>query len=80
MKETKKAKALKVVKEALKLKRDIKETDSMHTIAEWDSLGHLVVLTALDKEFKGKIAEIKDIAAADSVKKILTILGREKII
>lgn len=80
MNKTSKEKVLKAIAKALKLKKPIKEDDSVGTLQEWDSFGHLVVLTALDREFKGRIADIRDMAGADSVKKILAILEREKLI
>lgn len=75
-----KEKVLQIITEAFGLKEQISEDDSMETIEEWDSLGHLTMLTALDKEFQGRLAEIRDLASANSVKKIVDILEREKLI
>ena len=47
---------------------------------EWDSMGHLSILVALDKHFNGKIAGISDLAEADSVEKIIKILKDNSII
>ena len=53
---------------------------SVWNVNEWDSLGHLGILTALDKFFGGKVAAIKDMAKADSVRKILQILKNNSLI
>ena len=47
---------------------------SADNIEEWDSLGHLGILVALDKAFDGKLASINEMATADSVNKIIKIL------
>lgn len=46
----------------------------------WDSLGHLEILVNLDKVLKGKAIKIKGLAEAHSVKKILTILKKNKLL
>lgn len=53
---------------------------SVWNINEWDSLGHLGILTALDVFFGGKVAAIKDMAKADSVRKILQLLKNNSLI
>ncbi len=66
---------IKIIGNALKLENiELNEDSSVDNIDEWDSLGHLGVLVALDKAFDGKIASIKEIATADSVGKILQVL------
>jgi len=47
---------------------------------EWDSLGHLSVLVALDEFFHGKIADIEEMSTANSVKKILQILDDHSLV
>lgn len=49
-------------------------------VEEWDSLGHLGVLAALDTFFDGKVGDIKEIGTADSVRKILQILREHSLI
>ncbi len=80
MKKNDEGKVLNVITKALKLKKKVNENDSVQTLGEWDSLSHLVILTAIDKMFGGKAANIQDLANADSIKKILKILKREKLI
>ena len=49
-------------------------------IKEWDSIGHLGVLTKLDKLFDGKVAAIQELADADSLQKIVVILREHSLI
>ena len=53
---------------------------SVENVEEWDSLGHLGVLVALDKAFDGKIGSIKEMATAGSVTKIIEILKTNSFI
>ena len=80
MDENNRNKVLQIIEKAFEGKRQITEEDSMETVEEWDSFGHILILTALDKEFNGKVAGIQDLAGANSVNKILGILEREKLI
>lgn len=64
-----------IAESALGLKPgSINDEDGALTISEWDSLGHLKVLTELDIEFDGKLAEIDALADAKSIKEIKAIL------
>ena len=47
---------------------------------KWDSLGHLEILMNLDKALKGKAINIEDLAQAFSVKKIFTVLKKNKLL
>ena len=49
-------------------------------VASWDSLGQLSILVALDKLFDGKIADIREMAEANSVLKILSILRQHSLL
>ena len=70
-----------VIHNALNLKDKTLTLESrMNAVEEWDSLGHLGILSALDKFFDGRIAAIKEMAGADSVKKILGILKDNSLI
>jgi len=60
--------------------KKIKINSSDKDFEEWDSLGHLNILLSLDKILKGKVITIKTIAEAYSVKKILTILKKNKLL
>ena len=49
-------------------------------IEEWDSLGHLEILTKIDKETKGKAGKIKNLSSSQSLKEIFEILKKNKLI
>jgi len=53
---------------------------TVDTIEEWDSLGHLSILVALDKRFNGKIAGISDMATVNSINSIFEILEDRDLI
>ena len=72
---------IKIIATALKLEdSQIDTNNSVDNVEEWDSLGHLGILAALDKAFDGKIASIKEMATADSVEKIFQILKENSFI
>jgi acyl carrier protein len=76
-----KKQAISCISKALKIpaaKINIKSSDK--NFENWDSLGHLEILLNLDKALKGKAIKIKDLAEAYSVKKILTILKKNKLL
>lgn len=53
---------------------------NMNNTEQWDSLGHLSILSSLDRLFDGRVASISNIAQADSVGKIVDILSQNKLI
>ena len=66
---------LAVIQDTLKVKgKQLSLDSSMENVEEWDSLGHLGILVALDKFFEGKVAGINDLVAADSVRKVMQVL------
>jgi acyl carrier protein len=54
--------------------------DTADKIENWDSMGHLGILVALDKLFDGQVASIGEIAEADSVLKIIDALKKHNLI
>jgi len=71
---------MEIIEKALELKPGILKDDSdSERIEDWDSLGQLTILVALDKHFKGKISSLSEMAEANSVPKILTILKNNSI-
>jgi acyl carrier protein len=52
----------------------IDEKSGSENLEDWDSLGHLSILSALDNELNGKAANIDQLASADSFSKIYAIL------
>tara|TARA_Y100000590_G_scaffold83476_2_gene93056 strand:- start:9983 stop:10222 length:240 start_codon:yes stop_codon:yes gene_type:complete len=69
-----------LIKKSLLYKGKIDDKSSQKNVSEWDSLGHLSIITALDKATKGKTSKIKSLAEANSAKKIFDILKKNKII
>ena len=57
----------------------IKEDSDSEGIENWDSLGQLSILVALDKKFEGKISSLSEMAEATSVQKIFSILKENSI-
>jgi acyl carrier protein len=55
----------------------IKETSSMEDIEEWDSLGHVHIMVALEQAFD-LYMDVEDFAELDSVSAILRYLESQK--
>ena len=68
------AKALEVDKERITVE------NTVDSLEEWDSLGHLSILVSLDKKFQGRLAGIKEMASVTSVNSILKILKNNNLI
>ena len=76
-----KKQAITCISKALKVtsnKIDINSSDKHFD--RWDSLGHLEILMNLDKALKGKAIKIEDLAQAHSVKKIFSVLKKNKLL
>ncbi len=70
-----------VIEEALKIKPgSLQENTRAEEIDNWDSLGQLSILVALDRLFDGKIVSIADMAEADSIPKIFDILKQHSLL
>ena len=69
-----------LIKEATDADDEITLDSSMENVPEWDSLGHLSVLTALDDATGGKASSISALGDASSVSEIISILGSENLI
>ena len=70
-----------IIKTALEIKSGLlNETTRSEEVENWDSLGQLSILVALDKLFDGKIANLTEMAEADSMPKILDILKQHSLI
>jgi acyl carrier protein len=70
-------KIITIVSKALKKKVDIKS--NVKNTEEWDSLGHLSILSALEKATKGKSSKI-DLTEVQSVKQLCIKIKKIKII
>ena len=70
-----------IIEKALEMKSgSLGEATCAEEVDGWDSLGQLSILVALDKLFDGKIANITEMAEADSVRKILEILKQHSLL
>lgn len=70
-----------VIEKALELQPgSLSESTCADEIENWDSLGQLSILVALDKLCDGKIANINEIAEADSIEKILVLLKQHSLL
>jgi acyl carrier protein len=60
---------------------DVITLDStMDDISEWDSLGHLSILTSLDEATDGKASSLSELGDSSSVNEIISILEKENLI
>ena len=51
----------------------------MDNLDEWDSLGHLSILSAIDQELDGKASKLSALAGATSVSSIIIILEENNL-
>ena len=71
----------KIIANALSISVDeVDEDSNSDNIAEWDSLGHLSILSSLDEQTNGKTSDIEGLSEMDSFKKLREILIKEGII
>ena len=71
---------LETVKKALELDRIPSMEDSVDSLEEWDSLGHLSMLVALDKKLNGKAAKLQELGSCQSITQLISILKKNKLI
>ena len=71
---------LETVKKALELDRIPSMEDSVDSIEEWDSLGHLSMIVALDKKLNGKAAKLQELGSCQSITQLISILKKNKLI
>jgi len=62
------------IADALEVNDEITLESSNETILQWDSLGHISVLSMLDDETNGASSELVDLTQATSVKIIVEVL------
>ena len=71
----------KIVSTILKVSQaNLQKKDNLASFKKWDSLIHLEIISKLDKLFKGKIGQVSDISNTTSMKKIINMLKRKKLI
>ena len=69
------------IEKALKLKPNSLPADASATdIETWDSLGQLNILVSLDTLFDGKVANIQEMAEANTLPKILSLLKKHMLL
>lgn len=61
-------------------KSKININSSVKNIDEWDSINHLNLMVEIDSRLKGKAKDLPDLATANSVKKIYSILNKNKLL
>ena len=67
-----------LISEALEINiKNVNEELGVGVIDEWDSLGQLAILSALDKRLDGQASKIRDLADSSNVKDIISILKEE---
>ena len=71
---------LETVKTALELDRIPSMEDSVESIEEWDSLGHLSMLVALDEKLNGKAAKLQELGSCQNITQLISILKKNKLI
>ena len=71
---------MEIVEGALELDAGVVQASSnSESIAEWDSLGQLSILVALDRRFDGKVAGLSEMAEANSIQIMQEILKKHSI-
>ena len=71
---------IEIIQKTLNSKKKITIDSKMNDTPEWDSFGHLEILITLDKKFNGKVASIKEMSSATSIKKIINLLSYNQLI
>ena len=67
-----------VISSALSLSQEeVNENSGADNLNEWDSLGHLSILSALDEKTNGKTSHIEGISELDSFNKLKSRLVAE---
>lgn len=73
-------KIIKIVAKSIKVKeKKILLTSKIGDFEDWDSLGHLKILSEIDKITKGKASLISNLAQQDSVSNIYKVLKKNKL-
>ena len=75
-----KDKILKLIAKSLKISSTkVNMNSKKDKLKNWDSLGHLTILTEIDKITKGKASEIKNLGDASTVSEIHKLLIKNKL-
>jgi acyl carrier protein len=71
-------KIIEIIKKALECDQITAES-STSNVSEWDSLGHLSVLSALDEATNGRVSEIRDFNDVQSVQDIVRVFEKHQV-
>ena len=72
---------IQIIKTALDVSdQEITVNTSASNFAQWDSLGQINIIVALDKALDGKVSELEEMATAGSVGRIVEILTSNGLI
>lgn len=75
-----KKRLIKIIAKSLKInEKKIDMNSKKDKLENWDSLGHLTILTEIDKLTKGKASEIKNLGNASKVSEIYKLLIKNKL-
>ena len=75
-----KKKLIKIIAKSLKInEKKIDMNSKKDKLEKWDSLGHLTILTEIDKLTKAKASEIKNLGNASKVSDIYKLLIKNKL-
>ncbi len=71
---------MKIVAKAVKVKlKDVSSKSKIGDFENWDSLGHLKILSEIDKYSKGKASRISNLAQQESIFGIHKVLKKNKL-
>ncbi len=66
-----------IVAEAIGVeKNDLNMDSSMSDFSEWDSLGHLTILSSLDEKLGDKYEESEELSSANTVREIYNAINK----
>ena len=73
-------KLLKIISRSIKVSADeISLKSKLSQIEEWDSLGHITVMFAIDKATKGKASKISSLNNAKTINDIYSLLKKNNL-
>lgn len=67
------------VTEAMELERPITTEDTIESVVEWDSMGHLTILSTIDNEF-GIDTQVDELTDAQSMGEIVQYLKAQDLL
>ncbi len=71
---------IKIVAKTVKVNiKKISKNSKIGDFEDWDSLGHLKILSEIDKNTKGKASRISNLAQQESVSDLHKILKKNKL-